>query len=191
MADVTVMERIHELELDLIAKKKELAELRKQVDPIVIENYELLDGNGKKVKVDELFQGYDTLIVIQNMGKSCNYCTLWADEINGILHHLESIAPVVFASSDEPKVVSEFADSRNWKFDLISTHGSEFKQALGFETKPGSPQPGVSILKKKGDGTIYQYSSSPFGPGDDFCGMWGFVDLLPESQQDWAPKKQY
>lgn len=83
------------------------------------------------------------------MGKSCNYCMLWADEINGILHHLESVAPVVLASSDEPDVMAEFADQRKWRFKLVSTAQSKFKQALGFETSDGAPQPGVSILKKK------------------------------------------
>ncbi|MFD2638735.1 DUF899 family protein [Piscibacillus salipiscarius] len=187
----TLEQRINSLHEELAAKKKELFELMKQEGKVVIDNYELLDREGNKVTVDKLFGDADTLYVIQNMGKSCNYCMLWADEINGILHHLESVAPVVLASSDEPDVMAEFADQRKWRFKLVSTAQSKFKQALGFETSDGAPQPGVSILKKDEDGQIYQYSSAPFGPGDSFCGMWSFIDLLPEEESQWAPKKAY
>ncbi|MBP1950866.1 DUF899 family protein [Virgibacillus litoralis] len=186
-----IKQQIKELEQEIFRKKRALAELRKKDEQKHITNYELREADGKKVQLNKLFGDHKTLFVVQNMGKGCNYCTLWADEINGILHHMESVAPVVLASPDEPSVMAEFAKSRNWKFHLISTAGSEFKQSLDFEPKPGSPQPGVSILKMKDDGTIYQYSKANFGPGDDFCGMWSFLDLLPEEEADWHPKKKY
>ncbi|WP_404450547.1 DUF899 family protein [Virgibacillus necropolis] len=191
MSEQAVADKIYALEQEISKKKEELAVLRRDEEKLVITDYELRDKNGKKIALSELFRDSDTLFVIQNMGSSCSYCTLWAYEINGILHHLESIAPVILASSDEPETMRDFAEGRNWNFNLVSTAGAEFKKTLGFEPKQASPHPGVSILKKKDDGTIFQYTKASFGPGDDFCGMWSFVRMLPEEQTNWHPKKNY
>jgi hypothetical protein len=30
-----------------------------------------------------------------------------------------------------------------------------------------------------------------FGPGDDFCAVWHFFDLLPEGVDGWEPRFAY
>jgi len=48
----------------------------------------------------------------------------------------------------------------------------------------------VSVFKKQG-GKIVRVADTSFGPGDDFCSIWHFFDLLPEGAADWQPKYKY
>ena len=38
--------------------------------------------------------------------------------------------------------------------------------------------PGVSVFRREA-GTIVRVSDTGFSPGDDFCTLWHFFDLLP------------
>jgi hypothetical protein len=38
--------------------------------------------------------------------------------------------------------------------------------------------PGVSVFKRDGNG-IVRVSDTSFSPGDDYCTLWHFFDLLP------------
>ena len=52
-------------------------------------------------------------------------------------------------------------------------------------------QPGVSVLRKKEDGTMVRVSKDAFGPGDLYCGLWHLFDLLPDGPDDWGPLFDY
>ena len=66
------------------------------------------------------------------MGNKYPYCTLWADEYNGIVHHLEKRGPFFVVSLDSVEVQKEFAKYREWKFKMLSTQNMEFYKELGF-----------------------------------------------------------
>jgi len=34
-------------------------------------------------------------------------------------------------------------------------------------------------------------AATAFSPGDDFCSLWHFFDLLPEGTGDWQPQYRY
>src|SRR6266851_5306323 len=51
----------------------------------------------------------------------------------------------------------------------------------------GRVMPGVSVFKRKG-GKIMRVADTGFSPGDDFCGIWHLLDLLPEGAAGWRPK---
>ena len=72
------------------------------------------------VRLSELFGEQDALFVIHNMGAACVYCTLWADGFNGIIDHLENRAAFVLSSPDAPDAQRKFADSRGWRFRMVS-----------------------------------------------------------------------
>jgi hypothetical protein len=44
--------------------------------------------------------------------------------------------------------------------------------------------PGVSVFRREGD-SILRVSDTSFSPGDDFCSLWHFFDLLPGGVGDW------
>ena len=50
--------------------------------------------------------------------------------------------------------------------------------------------PGVSVFKRKGD-KIMRVADTAFSPGDDFCTVWHFLDLIPEGAAGWQPKYKY
>jgi predicted dithiol-disulfide oxidoreductase (DUF899 family) len=184
-----IEQQIYQLEMDLFTQKQKITELRKKLPPVEVQDYFFRDRNGKKVKLSEMFGKKTELMVIHNMGKSCPYCTLWADECNGIIGHLENRVPFAVVSPDDYRVMAKFTSGRKWKFRIYSSKGNSFKKDTGFEDE-GSPMPGVSVFVRK-DGKIYHHSKSYFGPGDNFCALWHYLNLLPDGANGWEPRYSY
>lgn len=155
-----------------------------------VKDFPLLTSSGKKVHLSDLFGKHDELIVIHNMGKSCAYCTLWADGFNGWTSHLENRAGFALVTPDAPADLKKFAKSRGWTFKTYSSQGSEFKKYLGFQDEQGRAQPGVSTFYRE-KGRIYNIANDSFGPGDPYCGFWPLLDLLKKGINGWGPKFIY
>jgi len=186
-----LLKEISSLELDVRRKQAKLAGLRKKLPSTESNDYIFHDKEGQEVRLSDLFGKSDELMVVHNMGKSCTGCTLWADEYNGVISHLESRVPFVVVSPDEPPVMKEFSEKRNWKFQILSSKLNSFKRDMGFENAKGNPVPGVSVFTKDKKGKIFHYSSAMFGPGDSFCAVWHYFDLLPGGRKKWNPKFSY
>lgn len=177
-------------EEELKALKKRVAELRRTVAGETVEDYPFQTSAGPR-DLSELFGDKNDLILIHNMGKQCAYCTLWADGLNGFLPHLENRAAFALASPDDPSTQQEFAKGRGWKFTLVSTQGSSFTRDMGYESDTGGQLPGVSTFRKDASGEITRVGTAPFGPGDEFCGVWHLLDLLQDGANGWGPKFGY
>ncbi|WP_042142308.1 DUF899 family protein [Paucisalibacillus sp. EB02] len=184
-----LLAEIEALEKEIHDKKNRLVELRKSAPHVEVENYIFKVPSGGEVSLLELFADKDELIIIQNMGKSCSYCTMWADGFNGVYHHIVEKAAFVVATPDSPAVQDAFAAERRWHFPMVSTMGTSFKEDLGFE-KDGYQHPGVSTFQKDKEGRIFHIADAPFGPGDDFCSVWPLFDLLPSGQKGYHPKRK-
>lgn len=179
MQGVTDLEKqIRTLEEELLQKKKQLAGLKKRLPEKKVRDYELKGLDGEPVLLSDLFKDSNELFVVHNMGKSCSYCTMWADGFNGVHPHIEKRAAFVISSPDSPNVMKEVKDRRGWAFSMVSTAGTTFKQDLGFESENGQLHPGVSVFRKDAEENVYYHNQAPFGPGDDFCSVWHFYDLL-------------
>ncbi len=150
--------------------------------------FKTIDG---EVSLSNLIGEKGDLFVIHNMGRGCVYCTMWADGLNGMLPHLEDRAAVVLASPDDPQTQQEFAQSRQWKFRMISTQGSGFSKDMGFEPKPGEHWPGVSAFHQNEDGSIIRSGKAVFGPGDEYSAAWHMFALLRDGANGWEPKYTY
>jgi predicted dithiol-disulfide oxidoreductase (DUF899 family) len=118
------------------------------------------------------------------MGVSCSYCTLWADGYNGIHPHVAARAGFAVSSPDQPTVQKRFADSRGWRFPMVSHAGSTFAADMGYASANDGWMPGVSVFKREGE-AIVRVSDTTFSPGDDFCTLWHFFDLLPGGVGEW------
>ncbi len=147
------------------------------VEPEEVKDYEFSTVEGR-VKLSELFGDHDDLIVVHNMGASCSYCTLWADGYNGIHQHVVTRAGFAVSSPDRPEVQHKLAQARGWRFPMISHTGSTFAADMGYISDKGGWMPGVSVFRRNGD-TIARVSDTGFSPGDDFCTLWHFFDMLP------------
>src|SRR6184192_3114613 len=105
--------------------REKMRETLATVEPQEVKDYEFANIDGP-VRLSELFGHHEDLILIHNMGVSCSYCTLWADGYNGIHQHVVTRAAFVASSPDRPTVQKKFAESRGWKFPMVSHAGSTF-----------------------------------------------------------------
>ncbi len=172
----------------LFAAKKELLEAIKANGPEPIEDWTLRNPDGSDVTLSELFGEHDELLIVHNMGSGCSYCTLWGDGFRGIAGHVERRCAFVLCSDDEPERLAQHAERRGWNFRCVSGQGSDFARAMGYRNEAGKPLPGVSALHRKADGSIVRTGHTPFGPGDDFCAVWPFFDLLEGGVKGWVPR---
>jgi predicted dithiol-disulfide oxidoreductase (DUF899 family)/predicted enzyme related to lactoylglutathione lyase len=184
-----LLNQIEQLEREIYEKKKQLSRLRLSVPEQLVRNYKFELTGDEKVSLLDLFGDKNELFVVHNMGKSCSYCTMWADGFNGIYHHLNDQASFVVASPDAPEVQENFAAERKWRFPMISVRKSSFTEDLGFQ-KGKSMLPGVSTFRKDDQGLIYLHAQAPFGPGDDYCVTWSLFNLLPSGAKDVQVKKK-
>jgi predicted dithiol-disulfide oxidoreductase (DUF899 family) len=159
------------------------------IEPEEIRDYDFDRAGGGAVKLSDLFGDRDTLLVVHNMGSSCPYCTLWADGFNGVFDHLRNRASFVLSSPDAPEQQHKFASGRGWRFPMVSCKGTTFPQDMGY-WQDDHPMPGVSVFKRAG-ARILRVSDTSFSPGDDFCSVWHFFDLIPEGTAGWQPKFKY
>lgn len=175
-----------EKELELAVKK--LARLRKEAAPVEVPDYTFATLTGE-VKLSELFAGNSLLFTIHNMGQKCRYCTLWADNLNGLLPHLESRFSVVLLSKDTPEEQQRFANSRGWRYRMASHGGGAYameRTAVDGE----SNWPGIACYELR-DGKIFLKNKTVFGPGDEFCGMWPILSLAGIADGEWVPQYSY
>jgi len=182
---------VQKLRDEISKKQDELNTLRRSLPPEDVSDYPLLDWEGKTVMLSELFNANGDLVLIHNMGRRCVYCTLWADGLNGVHQHMADRAGFVVVSPDEPAVQKEFAESRGWGFRMLSGHGGTFIKDMGFVEGEGDYWPGVSTFKKGDDGKIQRIGVDIFGPGDPYCSVWHFFELLKDGAGEWGPKYKY
>ena len=182
-------DRLTEYRREIAGIRAKMRAVQAEREPEAVRDYEFSTPRGT-VRLSELFGEQPDLIVIHNMGKSCSYCTLWADGYNGVYEHLANRAAFVVASPDAPAVQQEFAASRGWKFPMVSHAGTSFAQDMGYRAKNGGWMPGISVFRRDA-GRILRVSDAAFDQGDDFCIVWHILDLFPGGKGEWSPKYGY
>ena len=169
--------------------RKKMRDLQAAVEPEPVQDYAFTTPDGT-VRLSQLFGRKDDLIVIHNMGSSCPHCTLWADGFNGLYEHLANRAAFALSSPDAPAAQKRFAQSRGWRFPMVSHKGTSFAADMGYRSEDGGWMPGVSVFRREG-GRILRVADTSFSPGDDFCALWHLLDLFPEGAGDWSPRFRY
>lgn len=191
---------IARLEKAVVEAKAALTKAIRARSPEAVRDYSLrMAGSGASVQLSELFGASRDLLVVHNMGRSCVYCTLWADGFASVYKHLATRCGFVLTTPDAPDVAAAFASARGWTFPVISHAGTSFAKDLGFvaihDKGPNAGKeglmPGVSALRRNPDGTIARTGSRPFGPGDDFCSVFPMFELLQGGVGEWQPKYHY
>lgn len=177
------------LHAELEAAKKRLAGACKRAARMPVRDY-TFQSRGGSIRLSELLGAKDDLVVVHNMGRSCVYCTMWADGLSGLAPHLSDRAAFVLSSPDPVEVQSAFADSRGWRFPVVSTRGTTFAADMGFESG-GRPMPGYSVFRRQSDGSLARTGASHFGPGDDYCAIWPMMEQMERGVDGWKPKFEY
>jgi predicted dithiol-disulfide oxidoreductase (DUF899 family) len=177
------------LRKEIAAIRKKMRKVQASLEPEEVEDY-ALEGPDGRVRLSQLFGDKDELFVVHNMGRSCVYCTLWADGVNGVYDHLADHAAFVVTSPDTPAAQRKFAAGRGWRFPMLSHRGTSFAADMGYGSAEKGWRPGISVFARRGE-TLLRVSDTGFGPGDDFSAVWHLFDLLPEGAGDWSPQYRY
>lgn len=175
---------------DISSARKKLIKLNSKIGKMDVQDYTLKDTSGMEVKLSEMFGDKENLILVHNMGKSCSYCTLWADGFSGVTYFIEKKAAFVLVSPDTPEVQREFAASRGWKFRTYSGAGSTFISDMGYYNEKDGYWPGVSVFHKDSEGKITRIAKDDFGPGDFYSSPFHLFDLLPEESSNGKSAEQ-
>jgi predicted dithiol-disulfide oxidoreductase (DUF899 family) len=180
----------------MLAYRRQIADIRQKmratlasVEPQEVPDYEFQTPAGT-VRLSELFGDHEDLMVVHKMGSSCPGCTLWADGYNGVHHHVITRTAFAVSSPDTPAVQQQLAQARGWKFRMVSHLGTTFAADMGYRSDQGRWRPGISVFKRA-ESKILRVSDAAWSPGDDFCTVWHFFDLLPEGAAGWSPKLSY
>jgi predicted dithiol-disulfide oxidoreductase (DUF899 family) len=183
---------VQQLENEIAAKKAELAQLIAKQAPQLIQHYTFLDHQGKDCSLLELFGEKEELILVFYMGYQCKYCTLWADGYNGLYDHLSDRTAFAVVSHETPAFQTALREERGWKFPMYSRQHNQFAQDLGFTDPKDNdrPLPGMATFIQK-DGQVYLHHRSYFGPGDNYCVHWDFLNRLPKGINEWVPEYHY
>jgi predicted dithiol-disulfide oxidoreductase (DUF899 family) len=172
------------LEKELGKIRKKMLKVQSKLGKKEVQDYTLKDSGGSDVKLSQLFGDKKDLVLIHNMGKACRYCTLWADGFNGNFYFIQKLAGFALVSPDTPEVQKSFAAERGWKFPMYSGAGSAFIKDMGYQDKKGGYLPGASVFHKNDDGSITRVSKTFFGPGDFYCSVWHFLDMVPGKEEE-------
>lgn len=178
----SIENELMEIENQIETFRKRKIELNSILAAMDVKDYTFKDREGRDIRLSELFGDKNYLILIHNMGKACSYCTMWADGFKDTYKQIEKKASFVLVSPDAPEVHKEFAESRDWGYRSYSAFGTDFIFDMGYDfIKDGKHNywPGVSVFEKKEDGKIVRVAKDIFGPGDFYCNIWHFIDLLP------------
>lgn len=176
------------LEMELMEKTAALAALRRaEADaPVANHRFATLDG---ETDLLGLFGDRETLLLIHNMGAGCRYCAVWADGINGILHHLEDAMAVVLVSKDAPAAQRRMALERGWRFRTASHGGGDY-MAERCSFGEHRNMPGAAVYARAGDAVVAR-GQTFFGPGDIYSPLWSFLSLAGLAAEDWTPQFSY
>ena len=160
-------------------RKKKMALINKINEKEFPEDYTFKNIDGSTVKFSELFGDQKYLFVIHNMGKSCDYCTIWGDAFNGTFPHIEKKGAFVFITADPIETHKEVKAKKEWKFRSVSCDGTSFGKDTDFYFDGKGNYPGISVFEKSEDGKIKRLAKDYFGPTDAYCNIWHVFDLLP------------
>lgn len=128
----------------LLAREKELTHLRDQVArerralprERVEKNYVFDTPRGKR-SLAELFEGRSQLLVQHFMfapgwEQGCPRCSYMADHTDGMIPHLAQ-RDVTFVAVSRTTLadIEHFRQRMGWRFDWVSSHGSDFNHDFG------------------------------------------------------------
>jgi predicted dithiol-disulfide oxidoreductase (DUF899 family) len=184
---------------------------RRALPWVKVEKRYVFDGPTGLVSLKDLFYGRRQLFVKHFMMgpgqlQQCVGCSLEVDHLAGILIHLEqhgiSYAAIARAPIGEIEVVRT---KMNWSFPWVSSFHSDFNADFHVSftpeeleakrafynftvTDPGlADRSGNSVFAMGDDGEIYHTYSTYGRGGEQFLGVYGYLDVMPMGRGEEGP----
>ena len=202
----------------LLAHEKELTRLRDQIARerralpwVRIEKNYAFDGLEGRRTLSGLFDGRRQLLVQHFMfgpgwSQGCPSCSFMADHTDGMNVHLAHRGVTLVAISRAPLAdIERFRQRMGWKFNWLSSNGSDFNCDFGVSFTPeeinegevyynyakrafpSSEAPGISVFYKDDAGDVF-HTYSTYGRGvEAMMGTYDLLDLVPKGRDEHNP----
>jgi len=180
-----------------------LSQNRRELPWVKVEKNYVFDGPNGTLTLSDLFCGRSQLIVQHFMfapgdTQGCVGCSYSADHVDGARQHFENHDVKFVAVSRAPwREFAQFKQRMGWKFDWVSSFGSEFNYDYGVSFTPEqvasgnvgynygtssyafAELPGVSVFYKDDAGNVFHTYSTYTRGLDILVGTHNFLDLTP------------
>lgn len=198
-----------------LKKEKEFTRLRDELSrerrelpwEKVEKRYEFDSGHGK-VGLADLFAGRSQLIVYHFMlgpgwEEGCRSCSYVADHFDAAAVHLAQRDVTLVVISHAPIAeIEKFKQRMGWKFEWLSSYGSDFnfdyhvsftpeekasgKVEYNYEKTAffSDEGPGLSVFAKDAAGEVFHSYSSYARGLDMLVGTYNFLDLVPKGRDE-------
>jgi predicted dithiol-disulfide oxidoreductase (DUF899 family) len=198
-----------------LVKEKEFTRLRDELSrerrelpwERVDKNY-VFDGPNGKVKLADLFEGRNQLVVYHFMfgpdwAEGCPSCSFEADHFNSFVVHLNArdVSLVAVSRATLPQIEA-FKKRMGWTFNWVSSNKSDFNRDYhvsftgeemakgkveynyGLLEFPHEEAPGVSVFYKDANGHIFHTYSTYSRGLDILLGAYNYLDLVPKGRDE-------
>ena len=202
----------------LLAREKEITRLRDQLARerralpwVRIQKDYAFDTPEGRRTLAELFEGRRQLLVQHFMlgpggAGGCPSCSYMADHLDGMQVHLMQRDVTLRVVSRAPLAeIERFRARMGWRFQWVSSHGSDFNRDFGVsftqeeiasgkvrynyvtQAFPAEEAPGISVFyKDDADQVFHTYST--YGRGVEvMMGTYDLLDLTPKGRDEHNP----
>ena len=187
--------------------RDELSQQRRELPRVKVDKEYVFDGPNGKETLAELFAGRSQLIVHHFMfgpdwEEGCPSCSLWADNYDGIIQHLNHRDVTLVTISRSPlDKLQAYRKRMEWGFKWVSSLNNEFnrdyhvsftEEDLKGDTyynytmrkSGGSEAPGISVFYKDQNGVVFHTYSSYARGLDILNGTYHLLDLVPKGRDE-------
>jgi predicted dithiol-disulfide oxidoreductase (DUF899 family) len=195
----------------LTRQRDRLSEHRRALPWVRVDKEYIFDTPAGPKTLGDLFAGRSQLIVYHFMwrreyGEGCVGCSFLSDHVDGANQHLAKHDVSWVAVSRAPLAdLLSFKSRMGWKFDWVSSAGSDFnfdyhvsfrpeELACGevyynYRTTKASIEElsGISVFHRAADGQIYHTYSSYARGNEEVLGAYMWIDLTPVGRNETGP----
>jgi predicted dithiol-disulfide oxidoreductase (DUF899 family) len=200
---------------ELLAKEKEFTEQRdaiaaerRQLPWVKVEKNYVFDSPAGKRTLGDLFDGRSQLIIYHFMfgpewQEGCPSCSFNMDHTDGALVHLAQRDVTFVAVSQAPtSKIEAFRRRMGWKFNWVSSNGSDFnydfhasftpeQMAKGkvdynydLVEFPSAEAPGISVFYKDEEGAIFHTYSAYARGSENTINTYNYLDYVPKGRDE-------
>jgi predicted dithiol-disulfide oxidoreductase (DUF899 family) len=206
--------KLLEKEKELTWLRDELSRQRRELPWVRVEKEYFFDAPTGRVSLAELFDGRSQLFIKHFMmgpgaAHQCVGCSLEVDHVDGILEHLQNHDLTYAAVARAPIEEIELVRKRmGWRFPWVSSYRSDFNYDFNVSFTPdqiasrhalynfqAAPQWAAGVEDLSGDSVFYKdesgqifHTHSTYGRGgEQFLGIYGFLDVVPSGRNETGP----
>lgn len=181
---------------------------------VKIEKEYVFESPAGKMTLAQLFDGRSQLFIKHFMmgpgqKQQCVGCSLEVDHVDGLLAHLQNHDVSYVAVARAPiEEIEELRKRMGWRFPWVSSFQSDFNYDFGVSFKPEevasgkalynfqpAPEWAAGIQDLSGDSVFYKdeagqifHTYSTYGRGgEQFLGIYRFLDLTPKGRNENGP----